>query len=89
MVLIKIKKVCFGSDGGSKMVGVHIDVISSFRKNNPFMMNIHCVNHRMSFANQDLTKDISNLEEYIDISHDTYRFFHQSSSRYELLKPYK
>ncbi|MCO5612944.1 hypothetical protein L7F22_067217 [Adiantum nelumboides] len=57
------KLVCFGSDGASAMISRHNGLSARLKRDNHFMMNIHCVAHRASLCLVDAVKDSSVAQE--------------------------
>ena len=50
---ISIAKVAgLGSDGASVMVGRHNGIGAKLKKQNPFMLSMHCVAHKLALASQ-------------------------------------
>ena len=40
----------FGSDGASVMTGVRSGISTRLKADNPYIVNIHCVAHRLALA---------------------------------------
>ena len=52
------KIIGFASDGASVMVGKENGVAARLRKENPFMLNIHCIAHRLALASHDASSSV-------------------------------
>lgn len=63
------------------MVGYRVGVITYLKKLNPWMINIHCTNHRLALAHKDLIKDFNYLEEFTNIVSLVYKYFSKSASK--------
>ena len=83
------KCMSIGTDGAHNMTGTKKGVFACFRNANPFLVNIHCANHRLALASSDTTKQLNFLKEYIDNISDIYAFFSRSSKRNVLLRKYQ
>ena len=72
---------CFGSDGASVMVGKRNGVATKLREDNPSMLSIHCINHRLALATKDAFSEIPYLKKYEQVMMNLYKFYHNSAVR--------
>lgn len=72
------------SDGASVMTGKNNGTAKRLQGHNPFMINIHCVAHRVPLATQAILDDgdVSFME---DVLTSVYSWFSRSPARYEKL----
>ena len=79
---ISMQKVMgFGSDGAAVMIGRRSGVSTRLRAHNPFMINIHCVAHRLALAAAQSSESIPYLKKFKNTIHSLYLFYHRSSVR--------
>ena len=79
---IDMRKVMgFGSDGAAVMIGRRSGVSTRLRVHNPFMINIHCVAHRLALAAAQAFESIPYLKKFKNTVHSLYLFYHNSSVR--------
>lgn len=58
------KVMSFGSDGASIMTGRVGGVSTLLKKENPFMINIHCMAHRLALCSSQATSNVATMEKY-------------------------
>ena len=79
---IDMQKVMgFGSDGAAVMISRRSGVSTHLRVHNPFMINIHCVAHRLALAAAQASESIPYLKKFKNTVHSLYLFYHNSSVR--------
>lgn len=84
------KVMSFGSDGASIMTGRVGGVSTLLKKENPFMINIHCMAHRLALCSSQATSNVATMEKYRQLLTDLYYYFSKSSKRTAgLLRPFK
>jgi hypothetical protein len=83
------KLLCLGSDGASVMVGSRMSLLQLLKDRNPFITNVHCINHRLALASRSLIEQIPYLVEYFQIVSDIHNFFSKSSKRCSMLKEFQ
>ena len=72
---ISMQKVMgFGSDGAAVMIGRRSSVSTRLRVHNPFMINIHCVAHRLALAAAQASELIPYLKKFKNTIHSLYLF---------------
>nr|XP_047143305.1 zinc finger protein 862-like [Hydra vulgaris] len=52
------KVICATADGASVNFGAHINVLSQMQQNRPWLIKIHCINHRIELAIKDAFNEI-------------------------------
>ena len=57
------KVMGFGSHGASIMTGRVGGVSTLLKKENPFMINIHCMAHRLALCNSQAASNVSTMEK--------------------------
>ncbi|XP_046555327.1 zinc finger protein 862-like [Haliotis rubra] len=60
--LDKSKMTCFASDGPAVMTGKKNGVVAQLKKENPSLIDIHCINHRMQLAVSSAFKSVTSIE---------------------------
>lgn len=83
------KLIGFASDGASTMLGKDNGVARQLTNLNPFIINSHCVAHKLSLANVDSFVQIEEFKLFESIIKQIYRFFRRSSKRYEELSAFQ
>ena len=79
---IDMRKVMgFGSDGAAVMIGKKSDVSTRLRVHNSFMVNIHCVAHRLALAAAQASESIPYLQKFKKTIQSLYLFYHNSPVR--------
>ena len=80
------KVMSFGSDGASIMTGRVGGVSPLLKKENPFMINIHCMAHRLALCSSQAASNVATMEKYRQLLTDLYYYFSKSSKRTAGLK---
>ena len=62
----------FGSDGASIMTGRVGSVSTLLRKENPLMINIHCMAHRLALCISQAANNVETMEKYRQLLTDLY-----------------
>ena len=86
---LRIDKVSgLGRDGASVMVGRKSGVATWLKRNNPSMLSIYCINHRLVLgASQSIdTVKYMYLHKFNEIIAGIFKFYHYSSVRQHALK---
>ncbi|XP_065640532.1 zinc finger protein 862-like [Hydra vulgaris] len=52
------KVICATADGASVNFGIHKGVLSQLQQNRPWLIKVHCINHRIELAVKDAFKEI-------------------------------
>ena len=64
-----------GSDGAAVMTGVKGGVSGLMKKENPMIVNVHCLAHRLALCTSQAATDIPALKGYQQIITDIYHTF--------------
>lgn len=90
LVALKIdpcKLLYFTSDGAASMIGKQNGCGAHLRRMcNPFMLQMHCIAHRLALAGIDTAEKRENLERYERALRKIHSFFSNSSTRHEELR---
>ncbi|XP_045172073.2 zinc finger protein 862-like [Mercenaria mercenaria] len=81
-----LKIMGLGTDGAAVMVGCRNSVGMKLKEYNRMMTQVHCVAHRLNLAASQAGKGIQYMEEYRTYIQTLYRFYADSSVRYDKLK---
>jgi len=68
------------------MTGRVRGVSTLLTKENPFMINIHCMAHRLELCTGQAASNVSTMEKYRQLLTDLYYYFSKSSKRNAGLK---
>ena len=83
---LNIKDVMgLATDGASVMVGTREGVASKLKRDNPCIIAIHCVCHRLALACTDCNEDTKYIQDVSDILRQTWKHFENSPKRTALL----
>ena len=81
------EKMCgFGSDGASTMIGSRNGVAAKSKAKVPWLVNNHCVAHRLALACSQAAEAIPYMKKFNDIVAKLYRFYDYSAVRTAGLK---
>lgn len=81
------EKMCgFGSDGASTMIGSRNGVAAKLKEKVPWLVNNHCVAHRLALACSQAAEAIPYMKKFKDIVAQMYRFYDYSAVRTAGLK---
>ena len=80
------KVMSFGSDGASIMTGQVGGVNKLLKKENPVMINIHCMAHHPALCSSQAASNVATMEKYRQLLTDLYYYFSKSSKRTAGLK---
>ena len=69
-----------GSDGAAVMIGKHTGVSQLLKDSSPFLVEMHCVAHRLALACVDLAKEIPEIRFVESIISTLYTYFKRSPS---------
>ena len=84
---IPITKVMgLATDGAAVMTGVRSGVGVRMKQENPRMVHIHCVAHKLALAVSQAAASVRSVKTYEDTVQSVYFFFHNSAVRYNRLR---
>ena len=84
--LLDIKKFTgLATDGAAVMVGTREGLAFKLRRDNPCMITIHCVCHRLALACTDSNEDTKYIQDVSNILRQTWQHFENSPKRMALL----
>ncbi|XP_077983943.1 uncharacterized protein C17orf113-like [Glandiceps talaboti] len=84
---IEISKVMgLGSDGASVMTGRHNGVGVRLKRQNVYLIHVHCVAHRLALAAADASRSVKKITEYKKTVNNIFNFFKYSATRYQRLR---
>lgn len=72
--------VGFGADGASVNMGLMQGVAAKLRKDQPWILSVHCFNHHLELAVRNVLKN-TYFEEVITIITQLYYLYHNSPKR--------
>lgn len=75
------KILCLGSDGASVMTGMNNGVAAQLKRMSPFLINIHCVAHRLALCTSQAASKVDVMQQYKSILTSLYYYFKSSSVR--------
>ena len=78
--------VGLGTDGAAVMTGHHNGPGVKLKQLNNILIQVHCVAHGLNLAASRASKDIDYLEWYKEQINSIYKFYSNSSVRYDKLK---
>ena len=86
-VLVPMKNVSgFGSDGASVMTGRKKGVTGQLLRQNPAMINVHCVAHRLALCSSQAANSVEYLKSYQAVITGLFYHFKRSATRVENVK---
>ena len=80
------KLLGLGTDGASVMTGRLNGLGAKLKRRNPKLTQVHCVAHRLNLAASQAGKDINFCKRYHEMIHSLYKFYSDSSVRYDRLR---
>ena len=80
------KVVGLESDRASVMVGRYNGFGAKLKKQNPIMLSMHCVTHKLALASQSAAASVPYCNEHHSILKGVYNYFHTSSVHYSALR---
>ena len=78
-----------GSDGAAVMIGKHTGVSQLLKENSPYLIEMHCVAHRLALACVDLSKEIPEIKFVESIIKTVYTYFKRSPSNLSELRTWQ
>ena len=75
----------FGSDGASVMTGKDNGVAALMKRNNPYLISVHCVAYRLALASSQAAEQINAIVCYQKLLSAIYSYFSHSTLRTEQL----
>ena len=79
------KVMGFGSDGAKAMTGRKEGVTGHLLRENPMMLNFHCIAHRLALVSSQAANEIPYMKDYQETLTSLFYFFKASASRCEKL----
>ena len=76
----------FSSDGAAVMMGKDSGVATRLLSDNPYMVSMHCVAHKLALSCVDATKSVKEVGYYEGMLHAIHSYFSRSSKRLEHLR---
>ncbi|CAG8799112.1 13533_t:CDS:2, partial [Cetraspora pellucida] len=61
------------TDGASTMIGSHVGVATQLKNKNPFILEHHCIFHKLALAAKDVTKQVEEFKQYEKIVYNIYK----------------
>ena len=84
---LKLKLVGFGADGAARNLGVTHQSVSTIQRSiAPWMVQIHCMAHRLELSLKDCFKDTYFERTIVDTLASIYHFYRSSPKRLRELK---
>lgn len=59
----RAKVVCATADGANVNLGIYNGVLTQMKNERPWLVTIHCVNHRLELAIKDAVKSVNSFAE--------------------------
>lgn len=75
-----------GTDGDAVMTGRFNGLGAKLKARNPNLVQVHCVAHRLNLAASQAGKEIDYCKDYHTMIHSLYKYFSDSSVRYDKLR---
>ena len=97
-VLVSYLKTCkvdvskiygFGSDGAAVMTGKNSGVATRLLSDNPYMLAMHCVAHKLALSCLDAAKSVKEVAYYEGMLHALHSYFSRSHKRIEHLRAWQ
>ena len=82
----KIKLVCVCADGASVSMGRYKGAVTNIKKTRPWLLDIHCSNHRLELAVQDALKEDAAFTKVDELLLQLYQLTKNSGKVKRLLK---
>jgi len=80
------KLIALGTDGATVMVGCRNGLGEKMKEHNKCLVQVHCVAHRLNLAASQASKGLDYFEDYKRYIHQLYKFYSDSSVRYDKLR---
>ena len=81
-----LKCTGLSTDGARAMTGRENGFVAYMRKDNPYLIDIHCIAHRLALASSQAANNIPYLQKYKWFVISIYSYFSHSASRQTRLK---
>ena len=78
---ISVKSVCFRLDGASVMTGINNGVGARLQNDNPYLLKIHCIAHRLALAVADSADDMDYPKDHEATMNSTSTYVNRSGKR--------
>ena len=79
------KMTSFASDGPSVMVGKKNGVVALLKRDNPDVINLHCMNHRLQLAVSKAFHSVTMIDNTDELLTALFKYYHYSTVRSESL----
>ena len=76
----------FSSDGAAVMMGKDNGVVKKFKTDNPYLLEMHCIAHRLALSSLDAAKQVGEVKYYESMLQSLHSYFSKSSKRIEHLR---
>lgn len=74
-----------GSDGASAMTGINLGTAGMMTRENPHLLSVHCVAHRLALVTSQAAEEIPALKDYQETITSLYYYFKNSPCRQDKL----
>ena len=75
-----------GADGATAVVGQNRGLTGLLKRENPAIVNVHCIAHRIALCTSQAAEDLPQLKVYVDTLTSLFYYFQASPARCEKLK---
>ena len=82
----KAKLVAFGADGASVNLGKKAGLAALLRRDVPYLVDFHCLPHRLELALLELQKSCKSVEDVYSVLHLIWKTYHYSPKSVRALK---
>ena len=84
---MSLEKLCgIATDGASAMVECRREVTTQLKQNNPYLLSVHCIAHRLALATRQATNSVPYVKQYQLYVNNIYRYFRYSTTHAHKLK---
>lgn len=80
------KLTSFASDGPSVMLGKKNGVVTQLKRDNPAVVTMHCMNHRLQLAVSKSFKSVKTIENTDELLSGLFKYYHYSTVKTQSLK---
>ncbi|XP_067670753.1 zinc finger protein 862-like [Haliotis asinina] len=80
------KMTCFASDGPAVMTGKRNGVVAQLKRDNPALIDVHCVNHRLQLSVSSAFKSVTEIESVDEMLMGLFKYYHYSTVRSKSLE---
>ena len=82
----KTKLIGFGADGVSVNLGKNAGVAAKLKEDTPWLIDIHCLPHRLELALLELQRSCASVEKIYEVLHLIWKTYHYSPKSTRELK---